>query len=218
MQFIILLLIIFFSMLIFYQLFLGHALNNNIFFKGRIIEGILNNLPPQSRKSRVSNNVPVPSPNVSNISLNTATNATVISSTPESRIAADDNTIYNLAVKMINDNNKVISSIMNITLPIFVSDVLTNPIIPFNTNSFSFTDEQLRLLYFIVYSINNNNQQITKAINKPDITIPLFNTNITDSIPSSLLTNPPPYTDNDRKILKDVIKMINDNNDKISIL
>ena len=39
MQFIILLLIIFFSMLIFYQLFLGHALNNSIFFKGRIIEG-----------------------------------------------------------------------------------------------------------------------------------------------------------------------------------
>ena len=95
---------------------------------------------------------------------------------------------------------------------------MTNPIIPFNTNSFSFTDEQLRLLYFIVYSINNNNQQITKAINKPDITIPLFNTNITDSIPSSLLTNPPPYTDNDRKLLMDVIKMINDNNDKISIL
>ena len=39
MQFIILLLIIFFSMLILFQVFLGHALNNNIFFKGRIIEG-----------------------------------------------------------------------------------------------------------------------------------------------------------------------------------
>ena len=42
MRFIILLLIIFFSMLIFYQLFLAHALNNTMFFKGTIIEGLTN--------------------------------------------------------------------------------------------------------------------------------------------------------------------------------
>ena len=42
MQFIILLLILFFSMLIFYQLFLAHALNNSIFFEGTIIEGLTN--------------------------------------------------------------------------------------------------------------------------------------------------------------------------------
>lgn len=40
MRFIILLLILFFSMLILYQVFLADALNNSIFFKETIIEGL----------------------------------------------------------------------------------------------------------------------------------------------------------------------------------
>jgi cytoskeletal protein RodZ len=150
--------------------------------------------------------------------------------TPSGPIPADDNTIYNIIVKMINENNKLISSVTNVTLPTFVPDP-TNSIsatsIPVNTNSidtnpYTFTNAQLFMLNFTVFTINNNNQRIVEAINKPDIIIPRdsFKTALTDSIPTSVFDFSK-ITDDDRKYAQllqpIIIKLINENNSLISI-
>jgi hypothetical protein len=150
--------------------------------------------------------------------------------TPSGPIPADDNTIYNIIVKIINENNKLISSVTNVTLPTFVPDPtnsITPTSIPVNTNSidtnpYTFTNVQLFMLNFTVYTINSNNQRIVEAINKPDIIIPRdsFKTALTDSIPKSVFDFSK-ITDDDRTYIRSVqpiiIKLINENNSLISV-
>ena len=141
-------------------------------------------------------------------------------------VPGDDNTIYNIIVQMINDNNKIISSITKVDLPTFVPDP-SNSITPcsvgldinkpYNKSPYTFTDPQLFLLNFTVYAINNNNQQITRAINNPDIIIPRnsFKTVFTDSIPKSVLDFNK-MTDDNKKYMQSLqvkmIQLINENN------
>lgn len=124
---------------------------------------------------------------------------------------------------MINDNNKIISSITKVTLPTFVPNSISPTSIPVNTNSidtnpYTFTDAQLFLLNFTVYAININN----RGIDKPDIIIPRdsFETALTDSIPKSALDFSK-LTDDDKKYMQSLqpkmIQLINENNDLISV-
>ena len=216
MSIIILLLNLFFLLLIFYQLFLAHNI-----FKRKIIEGAVGNS----------------SSTLGNIPLNAATNAEAIPIPiiPSGPIPADDNTIYNIIVQLINYNNTLISSVTNVILPTFVPvSVPITPLPipidinkPYNESQFIFTEIQLFILSFTVYAINNNNQQINRAINKPNVTVPntIKNNIFTNSIPESVsnfFTAYKRFSDSNnlsvmRLLQTNTIRLINENNAIISI-
>ena len=216
MSIIILLLNLFFLLLIFYQLFLGHNI-----FKRKIIEGAVSNS----------------SPSLSNIPLNATTNAEAIPIPviPSSPIPADDNTIYNIIVQLINYNNTLISSVTNVILPTFVSvsvPITSLPIPidinkPYNESQFIFTEVQLFILSFTVYAINNNNKEINRAINKPNVIVPntIKNNIFTNSIPASVsnfFTAYKRFSNSNnlsvwRLLQTNMIRLINENNAIISI-
>ena len=208
MSIIILLLNLFFILIIFYQLFLTHNI-----FKKKIIEGA------------VGGNIP----------LNAATIAEPIPVIPPGPIPADDNTTYSIIVQLINYNNTLISSVTNKILPTFVPVSITITPLPipvdinkpYKDSQYIFTEAQLFVISFTVYAINNNNQQITRAINKPNVIVPNTINNIifTNSIPKSIsnffTANIRFSISNNLSVLRllqtNMVRLINENNGIISI-